>query len=627
MPAAGVLPDSRLVSRHRRSTPPGVFISSARHRRARRRRARIGLLVAALLGALAAVALGSLWLAERNVLPARTEVAGVEVGGRTLTEARLLVTTAAQERLREPVVLSSDDYSVEVTGAQVGASPLVDEAIAGADGVGFFGRLARRVGIGETRAVPLRYTLPRAQVRRLAAELDRRLAVEPRDARLVIRGTTATVRPSRDGRSVAIARLTTRLRTLPATLDVPLATVEPEVTTARAERARRLANELLGQPRRVTLGDVSVALPPALLARAIRTAPGDGGFGLRLDPEVLRTRLAPTFSALERDPTDAGFRVDGARVRVTPARPGRQLDVDRIAQSLLANLDSTSHRARFVAIPPTLTTAQAEKLEITELVSEFTTYYPCCAPRVTNIQRAATLLDGTVLPPGGTFSLNDALGQRTVDKGFVAAPQIRAGRLEDAVGGGISQVATTLYNAAFFAGLRLDAHQPHEFYISRYPMGREATVSWRSPELIFTNDWPAGLLIKVSASDTAITVRFYSTTLGRRVETTTGEPYATTAPRTFTSKNPSLRPGEKEVVQEPGAGGFSVRYTRKVWRNAKLKRDEVFTVRYKPQNGYVEVGPPKKPAKKPKPGTKAPTKPVAPGDEGTTVTDGTTVPA
>jgi vancomycin resistance protein YoaR len=202
---------------------------------------------------------------------------------------------------------------------------------------------------------------------------------------------------------------------------------------------------------------------------------------------------------------------------------------------------------------------------------------------VTNIQRAAALLDGTVLRPGETFSLNDALGPRTEDKGFVAAPQIRAGKLEDAVGGGISQVATTLYNAAFFAGLRLDAHQPHEFYISRYPMGREATVSWRDPELIFTNDWGAGLLMKVYASDSAITVRFYSSRLGRRIETVTGEPYDHTAPETFTTKNSSLAPGTRNVVQETGASGFLVGYTRKVYRGDTLKRDESFTVRYKPQ--------------------------------------------
>ena len=204
-----------------------------------------------------------------------------------------------------------------------------------------------------------------------------------------------------------------------------------------------------------------------------------------------------------------------------------------------------------------------------------------------------------IVRAGEAFSLNQALGRRTVEKGFVAAPQILDGRLEDAVGGGISQVATTLYNAAFFAGVELVAHQAHQFYISRYPMGREATVSWGGPELIFRNDWPAAILMKVAASDSGITIRFYSRTLGRRVETTTGEPYAMTPPRTIRTLNSALPPGTTSAVQSSGASGFTVQYTRKVFKGETLVRSERFTVRYDPQNAIVEVGPkaaPKRPA-------------------------------
>jgi vancomycin resistance protein YoaR len=135
---------------------------------------------------------------------------------------------------------------------------------------------------------------------------------------------------------------------------------------------------------------------------------------------------------------------------------------------------------------------------------------------VLNIRRAAEEIDGTILDPGETFSMNEALGERTTAKGYVPAPMISNGRLVDSVGGGISQLATTLYNAAFFAGFDLVEHTPHSLYIDRYPMGREATVSWGGPELIFRNDKQASLLIKATATDTSITVRFYSSTLGRR---------------------------------------------------------------------------------------------------------------
>ncbi len=160
------------------------------------------------------------------------------------------------------------------------------------------------------------------------------------------------------------------------------------------------------------------------------------------------------------------------------------------------------------------------------------------------------------MPAGGTFSLNETLGERTTARGFVPAPQINAGELEDAVGGGVSQLSTTTFNAAFFAGMRIVTHTPHEFWITRYPAGREATVSWGGPEMIFENDWPAGVLIRAEADDSGITVRMYSSKLRRRVTTRTeGDPVEGTA--------------------------FSVAYTRQVRVGDELKRDERFTWTYK----------------------------------------------
>jgi vancomycin resistance protein YoaR len=209
---------------------------------------------------------------------------------------------------------------------------------------------------------------------------------------------------------------------------------------------------------------------------------------------------------------------------------------------------------------------------------------------VINIKRAAQLLDGTIIPAGASFSMNAALGERTLEKGFVPAPMIAGGLLVDSVGGGISQVATTIYNAAFFAGLDLVEHTPHSFYIARYPMGREATISWGGPELVFRNDWNAAVLMKLSATDTAITVRLYSSLLGRRIETTTGTPTRWIAPAMRELLDASLSPGSRIIVQQPGGPGFTVEYTRRVYRQRKLLRDQHFRTRYDAQDGIVHVG-------------------------------------
>ena len=149
-----------------------------------------------------------------------------------------------------------------------------------------------------------------------------------------------------------------------------------------------------------------------------------------------------------------------------------------------------------------------------------------------------------------------------------------------------------MYNAAFFAGLQLIAHSPHQFYISRYPMGREATVSWGGPELIFKNDWPAGILIDVTATDTSISVRFFSSRLGRRVTTTTGEPYDYVQPITRTVTNYDKPRGSREQVQDAGDPGFSVDYTRQVFSGDRLRRNERWTVDYDAQDAIIELGPP-----------------------------------
>jgi vancomycin resistance protein YoaR len=227
-----------------------------------------------------------------------------------------------------------------------------------------------------------------------------------------------------------------------------------------------------------------------------------------------------------------------------------------------------------------------------EVVGQFTTRYPCCQPRVTNIKRAVEILDGQKIRPGATFSLNAALGERTTGRGFVPAPMISGGVFVDSVGGGISQIATTLYNAAFFAGLELVDHTPHSIYISRYPIGREATVSWGGPELIFRNDWSAPIRIDARATNTSVRVRLFSLPLGRRVTTKTGPAYSYVAPRTIYIRNPALPPGTELVRQSAGSPGFDVKYARRVYAGSTLRTRERFDVRYQPQNAVIEIAVP-----------------------------------
>ena len=228
---------------------------------------------------------------------------------------------------------------------------------------------------------------------------------------------------------------------------------------------------------------------------------------------------------------------------------------------------------------------------VTRVVGEFFTPY-AGGPRVINIQRAAQILDQYIIPARAEFSLNKALGERTTARGFVQAPMIGdGGILTQSVGGGVSQVATTTFNAAFFAGLKLIAHTPHSFWISRYPKGREATVSWGGPELIFRNNWDAPVVILTHTDDAGITVRMLSAPLGRKVVAIEGDPYSYSKAKIVKVVDKSLKPGERKIQQMPGEDGFHIKYGRKVYRDGKLISRQLWHWRYSPEDGVILIGP------------------------------------
>src|SRR5690606_35929910 len=120
-------------------------------------------------------------------------------------------------------------------------------------------------------------------------------------------------------------------------------------------------------------------------------------------------------------------------------------------------------------------------------------------------------LNGTYVAPGGQFSLNQAIGRRTAERGYVQAGTIVNDRIVDNYGGGVSQVSTTVYNAAYFAGVEFNEYRAHSFYISRYPEGREATLDWNSIDNRWTNNTKGAILVRAWADDYSITVELWGT--------------------------------------------------------------------------------------------------------------------
>jgi vancomycin resistance protein YoaR len=274
-----------------------------------------------------------------------------------------------------------------------------------------------------------------------------------------------------------------------------------------------------------------------------------------------------------------------------PDQPGLALRAADVAEAIVPALSKTGADRRVevgtAVAKADFTTRDARALKISEPVSNFVTYFPYAEYRNTNQSRAAELIDGTVLAPGETFSFNDTVGERTAENGFVSGFIISDGVFREELGGGVSQVVTTTYNAAFFAGLEDVEHKPHSFYIDRYPLGREATVAWPTVDLKFRNNTPYGVLIEAwvvnstPSSQGEMHVRMWST---KYWDITAGvsERYNFTSPSTRYDST-------DECVPTTGYGGFDVDVTRYVRRvgSSQLLRTEVDEVTYTPADTVI----------------------------------------
>jgi vancomycin resistance protein YoaR len=608
-------------------TGPRALARARIRRRRRRRRVGVAVLGAVLAAAVLAAVLGRPYGSQ---VPPGVRVGGLALGGRSDRSASAALQAEASAAIARGLVVTSGSERQRMRLARLDLRADTVAALHGAhDAYGFFGRIEARLGLAPGASVPLQLVFDGAaldrEIDRLGAGIVQ--AAEPASVRIADDGTFHVVN-GRGGIVVDRAAVRARVASLPTlhgVMELPLRRVPPPASAASAREAVARAQTLLGVEHDLRLAGHDYPFPGDALRRAIVFVPDHGVLRMRLARPPIAAAVRQLFGAAETLPENARFQVDGGeRLGVVPSRDGHAVDPESIRSTLEANPALREVPVRIANVKPTFSTADAQHLGVTDEVSSFTTPYAPGEPRVTNIQRAAELLDGSIVKAGGTFDLNARLGERTLERGFVVAPMIDEGRLRDAVGGGVSQIATTLYNAAFFAGLKLVAHTPHAFYIERYPPGREATVSWGGPELVFQNDWQAPLVILVHAASDHVTVRMFSRKLQRKVEQGTGIRTDEKPAKTQKIVNPKLAPGQEHVIQHGGEEGFAITYWRKVYRGSALIANERYSAHYRPEDTIIEVGPkPQPPPPTGSTGTTGSTGPTTSGGGATTGGTGT----
>jgi vancomycin resistance protein YoaR len=573
------------------------------------RSARLAVAAAVLVTIVIGVGYGFAGSADK--LAAGTKIAGVDVGGMTAAHARAVLSGRAASLANVPVTFVLGNRSFRISPHELGVTADWRAAVAAAarNGGGFgFLRGYRRLAL---RFFPASF-IPRAhaydaavayEVSLLGAAIDR----PARDARLVkhglrvdlVHGQTGTVL-ERDAASRVIVRALARLDRSPVALHV--LTERPHVTVPDLAAAQNLDERVLSAPVTLALGSRRWQLSRWQLASMLLLQK-DGHSKLQLGGPAANEYFAHFVRTVNRSARDAGFAVDGSAVRILPARPGIGLDVPRTTEAVLAAADrSLARTANLVVadVQPRRSTADARAMGITGLVSSYETVYGGVPNRIHNVQVVAHLVDDKLIEPGATFSFNQATGDRTAAKGFLEAPVIINGELQTALGGGVCQVSTTVFNAAYEAGLSITARTNHALYISHYPLGRDATVDYPNIDLKFVNDTQHSLLLRTFVGSSSLVVSLYGSPQHRRVVTNTAPLRVIKKPPVKRTLDKTLPPGKK-VVDDPGVPAQSTSVRRRVYTaDGKLLYDTTWYSSYRAEPKLVRVGPkPKKPAPAP----------------------------
>jgi vancomycin resistance protein YoaR len=373
---------------------------------------------------------------------------------------------------------------------------------------------------------------------------------------------------------------------------------KPLVSSAEVDRARDEADHLVATEvvLHAAASDAKLVFGTADLGRALRcrVSGSPARLDVFLDEAALRDAIQRARPGLEKPSRDASFDVGPQHeVTVVPSELGTRLDDDAIVRSVV-ELTRTADRQGALPfltdVAPSLTTEQAKELHVDGLVSQYTTHFPCCEARVKNIERMAVLVDKTIVRPGESWSLNAHSGPRTAANGFVAGPTIVEGEMEMTIGGGVSQFATTMFNAVFDGGYEILQRQPHTYWFPRYPEGYDATLGYPLPDLAFKNDSGAGVFIRATTGKTFVRVELYGDKGGRMVERHVSARFDVVRPEIEFIPNSELPP-DRTRVRFSGAIGWSVNVTRTVAFPDGKKKEEGRKVTYSPRARRVETHP------------------------------------
>jgi len=551
----------------------------AQRRRRGRRRLKILLAVAALI-VVVVIAAGIDAAVYAGKVHAGVSVSGVSLGGLTEDEATATLTRHISEGMQTAVQITSGGRSWDITpgdvGATVDAVAAVGAALQQTRKSNFVVDLVRRFGLYMHGVdIPLEGSYDSAKMAAALEKVARQIDIPAASAGLTIVDGEVKMLEGQKGNVVDRDTLRTQLEPLlyalrPATIEAPMTVSEPEVLTADGTEAIAQAEMVISGAVKLTWGEKVWTLTPEDLGAYIDVLAEDGAGSPTLIAFLSATKMQPLLDKVSKvvakQPVDASFKSDGLKAWVIAGKTGRALDAEATARALTTAALKTSGRTAKVVtveVEPELTAKEAEAMGIKVKLGGWKVEHWGVEERQQNV-RVTTQYAEKIVAPGEIYNFDKQIGPRTEARGFMPAPGIVGeGNLEDVLGGGICQVATTLFNAVFEAGLEIVERHNHSLYFEHYPAGRDATVTADAKNFMFRNDTDHYVWVRGSSDGITTTFNVYGTKDGRKVKTTfSGWTYG--AERTVEKVVvESLSPGTSELLRA-GQSARSCTVTRLV---------------------------------------------------------------
>lgn len=515
--------------------------------------------------------------------PSGLAVSGVPVGGMSKVDAYAAVEDGLAQELTKPreVTSASADNLEHVDPKSIELAVNLDETFDGLIGFSLHPRkMWSHISGGENIDAVLT-----ADDQALDGEVKRvsdSLSSEPVDATLTITDANVNIQPAQEGSSVveedSKAAILDGWLAGDAPIQLPSTTVEPALSTEALESfAADAIDPLLSGPISITIKEIMVELEPAQTGNLLTFANDAGNPKLSVDQDGLEEIVQERAGEVLASPTNAIITISEGAPVITPSQNGESIDVAQIAAELLA-IPAGSDRtvvANVVEEEADFTTEDAEDMGIKEVVSSISTPLTSDSVRTTNLVVGSSKVTNTLIKPGEQFHLGDQLGPVDAEHGFVSSGVVANGFNSTAMGGGLSQLSTNMFNIGYRAGMEDVYHRPHTKYFSRYPAGLEATLWGEQVPMIWENNTPYGVLVESWVADGQVHSRLWSTKYWD-VEVWQSDRFAFTNPETRTN------PASDCVPSPAGAGGFSITVGRNVHLNGELESKDQYTWTYEP---------------------------------------------